>query len=73
VLLQHTETEKVERLRFPFSAPLSVSDRIRSKLQKPRLVGMQFELELPKPLGKFRPEPFGIRFTLESGSSSDTT
>jgi len=59
------EAEEIERLRFPFAAPLPVLDRIRSKLQKPRLVGMQFELELPKPLGKFRPEPFGIRFTLE--------
>src|SRR5258708_12169850 len=60
------EAEEVERLRFPFSAPLPVPNRKRSELQKARLVGMQFELELPKTLGEFRPEPFGIRFDLES-------
>jgi hypothetical protein len=27
---------------------------------------MQFQLELPKTLGKFRPEPLGFRFQLES-------
>jgi hypothetical protein len=55
-----------ERLRFPFSAPLPVLSRERSKLQKPSLAGMQFEFELPKPLGKFRPKPLGIRRLLQS-------
>src|ERR1035441_712133 len=59
------EAEKVERLRLPYSAPLSVSDRERSELQKPRFVGMQFQAELPKPLSKFCQELPGIRFTLE--------
>jgi hypothetical protein len=48
------EAEEVKRLRFPFSAPLPVSDRERSELNKPRFVGMQFQAELPKPLGEFR-------------------
>ena len=60
------EAEKVERLRLPFSAPLPVSSRERPELKKPRFVGMQFQAELPKPLGKFGQEPFGIRFTLEA-------
>src|SRR5580692_6729922 len=59
------EAEEVERLRLPFSAPLPVSRRVRSELQKPRFVRMQFELELPESLGKFRQEPLGIRFVLE--------
>src|ERR1700676_4718240 len=60
------KAEEIERLRFPLSAPLPVMSRISAELQKPRFVGMQFKLELPKPLGEFRPEPFGIRFALES-------
>src|SRR6266581_7080587 len=40
VLLQHTKAEKVERLRFPFSTPLPLVDRIRTKFQKSRLLGM---------------------------------
>ena len=60
------EAEKVERLRLPFSAPLPVSSRERSELQKPRFVGMQFQAELPKPLGEFRQKLLGIRFTLEA-------
>ena len=59
------EAEEVERLRLPFSAPLPVSSRERSELQEPRFVRMQFELKLPKPLGKFRSKLFGIRFVLE--------
>ena len=59
------EAEKVERLRLPFSAPLPISRRVRSELQEPRFVRMQFELKLPKPLGKFRSKLFGIRFVLE--------
>ncbi len=60
------EAGQVERLRLPFSAPLPVSSRKRSELQKPRLVGMRFKTELPKPLGKFRPKLLGIRFAQES-------
>ena len=64
------EAKEIERFRLPFSAPLSVSSRARSEFQKPRLVGMQLKLELPKPLGKFRPKPLRIRFALESNHES---
>jgi hypothetical protein len=60
------EAEEIERLRLPFSAPLPVSSRERSELQQPRFVGMQFQAELPKPLGKFHKKLFGIRFALKA-------
>jgi hypothetical protein len=60
------KAEEVDRLRLPYSAPLSVSDRERSELQKPRFVGMQFQAELSKPLGEFRQKLLGIRFALEA-------
>src|SRR3984957_1717316 len=60
------EAKEGERFRLPFSALFPVSGRKPAELQKPRLVGMQFKLELPKPLGEFCPESFGIRFNLES-------
>src|SRR6266446_6490016 len=67
--LLHTdmcEAKKVERLRFPFSTPLPLVDRIRTKLQKSRLFGMQFQVELPHSFRKFRPELIGIRFVSKS-------
>ena len=60
------KSEKVECLRFPFSAPLPVVDRIRTEFQKSRLLGMQLQVELPHSLGKFCPKPVGIRFHLEA-------
>src|SRR5215469_2540066 len=60
------EAEKVERLRFPFSAPLPVLDRKRTELQKSRLLGMQFQVELSHSLGEFRPKLVGIRFHLKA-------
>ena len=60
------KAEKVECLGLPFSAPLPVVDRKRTKFQQPRFLGMQFQVELPHSLGEFRPELFGIRFALES-------
>ena len=42
--LLHTdvrEAKKIERLRFPFSTPLPLVDRIRTELQKSRFLGMQ--------------------------------
>src|SRR6266404_4232489 len=67
--LLHTDmrkAEKVERLRFPFSAPLPLVDRIRTELQQPRFLGMQFQTELSHSFRKFRPKLIGIRFALES-------
>src|SRR5467141_3459036 len=60
------KAEEVEGLRFPFSTPLPLVDGIRTKLQKSRLFGMQFQIELPHSFGKFRPELIGIRFAVES-------
>src|SRR6266404_2660892 len=60
------KAKKVERFRFPFSTPLSLVDRIRTELQKSRLLGMQFQVELPHSFGKLRPTLIGIRFAVES-------
>src|SRR5207249_6882621 len=37
------KAKKVERLRLPFSTPLPVIDRERTKLQQPRFLGMRSE------------------------------
>src|SRR5580704_2502406 len=66
VLLQHTKAQEVERLRFSFSTLLPVPDRERSKLQQPRFLGMQFQMELPHSFREFRPKLIGIRFALKA-------
>src|SRR5216683_1493118 len=60
------KAEEVKRSRFLLPALLPVFGRKPSEFQKPRFLGMQLQLELPKSLGEFRPEPLGIRFHLES-------
>src|SRR5882762_6191899 len=60
------KTEKVERLRFPFSTPLPLVDRIRTELQKSRLLGMQLQVELPHAFRELRPELIGIRLAVKS-------
>src|SRR5882724_8540727 len=60
------KAKEVERLRFPFSTPLPLVDRIRTELQQPRLFGMQFQVELPHSFGEFCSELIGIRFVPES-------
>src|ERR1700730_18516118 len=54
-------------LRLPFSAPLPVVDRERTKFQQSRCLGMQLQVELPHYSGgKFRPKLAGIHFVVES-------
>ncbi len=60
------KAEEVERLRFPVSALLPVSGRVGSELQQARFLGMQFQAELSYSLDQFCPEPYGIRFRLET-------
>src|SRR5882724_6018162 len=60
------EAEKVECLGLPFSTPLPVVDRKRTKFQQPRFLGMQFQVELLHSFRKLRPKLIGIRFALES-------
>src|SRR6266850_3374290 len=48
-LLLHADvrkSEKVERLRFPFSTPLPLVDRVRTELEKSRFLRVQFQIEL---------------------------
>jgi hypothetical protein len=58
--------EEVERLRFLISTPLPLIDRKRTELQKSRLLGMQFQIELSHSFRKFRPELIGIRFAVKA-------
>src|SRR5205085_9737183 len=60
------KAEKVERLRFPFSTPLPVVDRVWTELQQARFLRMQLQVELPHSLGQLRPKLLGIRFHLEA-------
>src|SRR5215470_2259227 len=59
------KAQEVERLRFPFSTPLPVVHRKRTKLQQSRFLGMQLQVELSHSFLEFCPELIGIRFTLE--------
>src|ERR1700732_5099077 len=58
------EAQEVERLRFPFSTPPPLVDRMRTELQESRLHGMQFQVELLQAFRKLRPELVGIRFAV---------
>src|SRR5467141_4111661 len=60
------KAKKVERLGLPFCTPLPVLDRERSKFQKSRFLGMQFQVELPHAFRKFCPKLLGIRFAVKS-------
>src|SRR6202034_4861134 len=60
------KAEEVEGLRFPFSTPLPLLDRIRTELQKSRFLRVQFQMELLHSLREFRPELFGIRLAVKS-------
>ncbi len=60
------EAEEVEGLRPAQTEPLSVGRRMASELDKPRLLRVQFQLELLHSFFQFRPEPFGLVFELES-------
>src|SRR6266699_1241880 len=60
------KAKEVERLRLPFSTPLPAVDRIWTEFQKSRLLGMQFQVELPHSFGEFRPKLIGIRFAVEA-------
>jgi len=59
------EAQEVERLGLSLTTPLSVLGRKRAELQEPRLLGMQFQLELAQSLHQLSPTLLGIGFTLE--------
>jgi len=60
------KAKKVEGLRFPFSTPLPLVDRKRTKFQQSRFLGMQLQVELLHSFGKFRPKLIGIRFAVKA-------
>ena len=63
------EAEEIEGLRLAHTKPLSVGRRMASELEEPRLLRVQFQLELLHSFLQFRPEPFGIVLELESNQS----
>src|SRR6185295_1743978 len=60
------ESQKVERLRFPFSALPPPFRCISPKLDHPSLLLMQLQSELSHPFAQFYLEPFGIFSMLEA-------
>src|SRR5438552_7404395 len=60
------EAKKVERLRFPFSPPLSILSRIATELDNARFLGMQFQLELGEAFRQLLVEPLGFRWVLKT-------
>jgi hypothetical protein len=54
------KAEKVEGLRFALSPPRAPFDRKAPALDEPRLLRVQYQIELPKAFLKFSPEPFGV-------------
>jgi hypothetical protein len=60
------EAEEIEGLGLSLSTSASILGRKRAELDQARLVGMQRQAELAKPLGQLCPELFGIGLVLES-------
>src|SRR5215475_4311163 len=52
--------EKVEGRRFALSPPPTSVRREAPKLDEPRLLRMQLQIELPHTFPQFSPEPFGV-------------
>ena len=63
------EAEEIEGLRLAQTSALSVGRRMASELDQPRLLRVQFQLELFHSFLQFRPEPFSIVLELESNHS----
>jgi hypothetical protein len=59
------KAEEVEGLWLAQTSTLSVLRRVASELDQPRLLRVQFQLELLHSFFQFRPEPFGIVLELE--------
>ncbi|HVI80269.1 MAG TPA: hypothetical protein VM715_19355, partial [Candidatus Acidoferrum sp.] len=59
------ESQKVERLGFPFPSSFPVSLGEPPELNPARFVWVQFEPELPQPLQKVRQESVCVRQVLE--------
>ena len=59
------EPQKREALWLPFSTRLPVGPRIPAELDQPRLVRVQFQLELGQPFGKLPQKPVCFVLTFE--------
>jgi len=60
------EAQEAERLRLPFSPPLSPLGRVASELNQARLVRMQLQRELAQALAQLLEEPLSVATVLES-------
>ena len=61
------EAQEVERLWLPIASGFPIPSGMPSELDEPRLVGMQFQPELRKPLTKVGEELPCVTLMLESG------
>jgi len=60
-------SQEVKRLRLPLATGRTGSGGVAPELDEPRLVGMQLQVELRKPLSKVAEELLGVRLVLEPG------
>ena len=60
------EAEKPERFRLAESARLAITSGEPPELDKPRLLGVQLQVELREPAAKIRPEPLSVIPILET-------
>src|SRR2546427_484427 len=60
------EAKKIECLRFPFPTLFSIVGCISAKLDQPRFLGMQFQLELAESLRQFLVKPLSLRPVLKT-------
>src|SRR5688572_6658337 len=66
------KAEKVESLRFALSTPLAPFDCAASKLDQPRFLRMQLQIELSQTFPQFSPEPFGVVPVCEAHDESSS-
>jgi len=59
------EAEKAERLRLAEPARLAIPRGEPPEFDQPRLLGIQFQVELREPAAKISPEPLGVLPMLE--------
>ena len=60
------EAEKPESLRLAESSRLAIPSGEPPELDKPRLLGVQLQVELREPAAKIRPEPLSVIPILET-------
>src|SRR5665213_1244311 len=61
------EAQEFKRIRLPLATCRTIPGGVAPELDEPRLVGVQFQVELRKPLSKVDEKLLGVRLVLEPG------